>query len=220
MINFRASSIAEIMSDGKGADGLSVSAKTFLNGMAKEFVYGFCETIDTKYFKKGIQCEDAGIDLLNDVLFENYTKNTERKTNEWITGEADIVVPSKKIVDVKAAWSLATFPATSDEVSAIAKKSGYDFQGAAYMWLWDIDEFEIAYYMVTTPEDLRKYEQPEIHEVDHIDPALRISLCQFKRDKAIEEKMKSKVIAARNYLENYAAQIRIDHKHEEIRKAA
>ena len=220
MMHFRASSIAELMGDGKGADGLSVTAKTFLNGIAKEFVYGFNEIIDTKYFKKGIQCEDAGIDLLNDVLFANYVKNTERKTNDWIAGEADIVIPCHKIIDMKAAWSLATFPATSDEVAAIAKKSGYDYQGAAYMWLWDVDEFEIAYYMVSTPEDLRKYEQPKIHEVDNIDPALRISRCQFKRDKAIEEKMKSKVIAARNYLENYTAQIRLDHKHEEIRKAA
>jgi len=220
MIHFRASAISELMADGKGSDGLSVGAKTYLNSMAKEFFYGFTEVIDNKYFKKGIQCENIGIELLNDVLFTNYKKNTERKKNDWITGEPDIIIPGKKIIDIKLAWSLATFPATSDEVAATSKKSGYDYQLAAYMWLFDIDEAEIAYCMVTTPEDLRKYEQPELHEVDHIDTALRVSRCTFKRDKGIEEKMKSKVIAARNYLENYAAQIRLDHIHDEIRKAA
>ena len=210
---FRASGIAEIMGDGKGADGLSVTAKTYLNGIAKEFAYGFHEKIDTKYFRKGIQCEAEGIELLNNVMFTKYEKNTARIDNEWITGECDILVPKVKVIDVKAAWSLATFPATSDEVAATSKKSGYDFQLAAYMWLYDVDLSEVVYYMVSTPEELRKYEQPEIHEVDHIHPSLRITVCQFKRDAAIEAKMKSKVIAARNYLENYAAQIRLDHQH-------
>lgn len=211
-IKFRASSIAEIMADGKGADVLSVGAKTFLNGIAKEYVYGFRETIDTKYFKKGIECEQAAIDLYNNVFFTNHKKNETRLTNEWVTGECDILVPKVKVIDIKNAWSLPTFPDTADDVLAIAKKSGYDYQGHSYMALYDVDEFEVAYCMTTTPEDLRKWEQAEIHEVDHIDPALRVTRATIKRDSAIEAKMIAKVKVAQEYLKNRVAQIHLEHR--------
>jgi len=211
-ITFRASSIAELMADGKGADGLSVGAKTFLNGIAKEYVYGFREEIDTKYFKKGIECEQAAIDLYNMVTLSRHEKNTVRLTNEWVTGECDILVPKTKVIDIKNAWSLATFPATSDDVLAIAKKSGYDYQGYSYMALFDVPEFEVAYTMVTTPEELRKWEQPEIHEVDHIDPALRVTRATIKRDAEIEAKMIAKVKVAQAYLRRRVEQIYEEHE--------
>lgn len=214
MIRFRASAFAALMGNGKGEDGLTVEAKTYLNGIAKEFVYGFSNVISSKYFDKGIQCEEEAIELYNNVFFTRHTKNSERRENSWLTGEADIVVPGKKIIDIKNAWSLPTFPATSDEVMAIAKKSGYDYQGRAYMALWDVDEFEVAYCMVSTPEELRRYESAEIHEVDHINPALRITRATIKRDKAIEEKMELKAAAAREYLANMVAQINVEHRHE------
>jgi len=210
--HFRASAIAEIMGDGKGADGLSVSAKTFIKGLAKEYVYAYHKMIQSKYFDKGIQCEDAAIDLYNEVFFTRYEKNAERRTNDWITGEPDIIVPGKLIIDIKNAWSLDTFPATSEDVADIAKKSGYDYQGRAYMWLWDIEEFEVAYCLVSTPSELCRYEQQDLHDVEHINPSLRITRTRITRDRAIEEKMKSKVIAAREYLANQVAIINYEHK--------
>ncbi|MGZ3235753.1 MAG: hypothetical protein ACXU8A_00085 [Burkholderiaceae bacterium] len=211
MIHIRASMISDLMTDGKRPDGLGVGAITALNAMAKEYVYGFNEVINTKYFNKGIQCEDDAIELYNNVFFANLVKNKERKTNDWLTGECDIIIPGKKIIDIKCAWSLPTFPATTDEVVAIAKKSGYDYQGHAYMHLWDVDEFEVAYCMVSTPEDLRRYEQVELHEVDHIDPALRVTRCTIKRDKSLEEKMKAKVLVAREYLLRQVELIKTEH---------
>lgn len=209
---FRASSIAKIMGDGKGADGLSVDAKTFLNGLAKEYVYSFHKVIQSKYFDKGIQCEDSAIELYNEVFFTNFAKNAERRNNDWITGEPDIVVPNTRIIDIKNAWSLDTFPATQAEVAEVAKKAGYDFQGRAYMWLWDIEEFEVAYCLVSTPSDLCRFEQQDLHDVDHINPALRITRARIKRDRAIEEKMKAKVIAAREYLADAVATINLEHR--------
>lgn len=210
--HFRASGISEIMGDGKGADGLSVAAKTYLKGLAKEYVYSYHKMVQSKYFDKGIQCEDSAIELYNEVFFTNYTKNTERRTNDFITGEPDIIVPGKLIIDIKNAWSLDTFPATSEDAAEIAKKSGYDFQGRAYMWLFDIDEFEVAYCLVSTPSELCRYEQQDLHDVDHINPSLRITRTQIKRDRAIEEKMKQKVIAAREYLANQVAIINLEHR--------
>jgi len=210
--HFRASGIAQIMGDGKGADGLSVTAKTYLDGLAKEYVYGYNKVVKSKYFDKGIQCEAAAIDLYNEVFFTNHTKNAERRTNDWITGEPDIIVPGAKIIDIKNAWDLATFPATSSQVEKIAKEAGYDYQGRAYMWLFDIDEFEVAYCLVSTPSDLCRFEQQDLHDVDHINPALRITRTRISRDKAIEDKMKEKVIVAREYLANAVAVINLEHR--------
>lgn len=210
MIRFRASAIAEIMADGKGEE-LSVGAKTYLKALAKEFIYGYSEVVTSKYMDKGTRCEQDAIDLYNHVFFTDYKKNEERRTNEWFTGEPDIIIPSSKIIDIKNAWSLATFPATVDDVHAISKKSGYDFQGRVYMHLFDVPEFEVAYCMVSTPEDLRKWEQAELHEVDHIDPNLRVTRAAFQRDDAIERKMIIKVEAAREYLQDAIERILNDH---------
>lgn len=220
MIRIRASSLHEIMGNPKTGDGLSAAAKTYLAGIAKEFSYGFTEVISSKYMDKGIQCEQAAIDLYNMVFFTGHKKNDVRKNNDWLTGECDILVPKKKVIDVKNAWSLATFPATAEEVSAIAKKSGYDWQGHSYMWLEDVDLFELAYCLVSTPEELIRYEQPELHQVDHIDPTMRVTRIFIERDREVEAKIKHKVELAREFLVGYAAQISIDHKHDEFKEAA
>ena len=114
MLKIRASSLAEIMTDPKGKDEtLSVGAKTAITKQAKEFVYGYDEHFSSKYTEKGLLVEDRSIELLNSVLFTDFKKNTERKTNEWLTGEADIV--SDRIIDIKSSWSLTTFPCLAAE---------------------------------------------------------------------------------------------------------
>lgn len=212
MIRFRASSVWEIMGDPRTGTGLSETAKTALNSMAKEFAYGFNAVVDSKEMRKGIECEDKSIALLNAVLFAQYEKNTERRNDEFFTGECDIFVPSERIRDVKTAWSLASFPATVEQVQKIVSKSGYDWQGRVYMRLWDVEEFSVDYCMVSTPEDIRRYEQVELHEVDHIPPHMRITSAHYKRDLALEQKMVDKAGLAREYLKNVIAQINLDHK--------
>ncbi len=48
--------------------------------------------LNNKYINKGIMQENDSIALFNSVMFSNYSKNTERLNNEWLTGEADIVL--------------------------------------------------------------------------------------------------------------------------------
>lgn len=207
MIRFRASSLADIMTDGKEKDEiLSKGAKTALEKMAKEYVYGFNEVISGKYMDKGIIVEDESINLYNSVFFTNHKKNTERKTNEWITGECDIFTGSK-IIDIKSSWSLSTFPATS----AAGIDKTYEWQLRAYLMLWNVDYAEIAYCMVNTPDELIKYEQEELHYVDHIDEALRVTIVPYQRDLTLEAKIKIKVEAARDYLESLVIKIKQQH---------
>lgn len=196
------------MTDPKSKDEvLSVGAKTAIEKLAKQFVYGYDEEISSKYMEKGILVEDHSIDLYNSVFFTNYQKNTERKTNDWITGECDIFTPAK-IIDIKSPWSLATFPATAQ----VGQDKTYEWQGRAYMWLWDVDLFEVAYCLVNTPEELIGFDQPELHYVDHITPELRVTRVQYTRDKTLEEKIKARVEAANEYLDVMVRRIAQEHE--------
>jgi hypothetical protein len=207
MHKFRASSLAEIMTDPKSkSDILSVGAKTVIEKLAKQLVYGYDEEVSSKYMEKGILVEDQSIALYNEVFFTSHKKNTERKENAWITGECDIATPSK-IIDIKSPWSLATFPATAER----GQDKTYEWQGRAYMWLWDVDQFEVAYCLVNTPEELVGYEQPELHFVDHITPDLRVTRVIYERDKSLEEKIMQRVTDANAYLDQMVKQIAAEH---------
>lgn len=185
---------------------LSAGAKTHIENIAKQKVYGYDEFVTTKYMDKGIAVEEQSIELYNSVFFTSHVKNTERKTNDWITGEADIATPSK-IIDIKSSWSLATFPVTASQ----GKDSAYEWQLRAYMWLWGVDHAEVAYCLVSTPEELLKWEDEKLHYVDYITPELRVTLVKYERDKELEDKIKTKCEAANAYLESFTQEIAKQH---------
>lgn len=201
------SSVAKIMPEPKAkGEILSVGAKTYLNQLAKELVYGFRERIDTKPMRKGIECEQDSIDLYNDLFFTSHTKNTERRSNDILTGEADIV-GEDLIIDLKTAWSLATFPATPEE----AHSDLYEWQGRAYMLLWDKPFFELAYCLVDTPESLIGYEQPELHYVSHIPAHMRVTRVRYKREAEKELRLIEKCQAAQVYIAEQIERIKAAH---------
>jgi hypothetical protein len=207
MFRIRCSSLSKIMTEPKSKEEvLSVGAKTYVEELAKQFVYNFEKDVTAKEMEKGLIVEQQCIDLLNEVLFTQFVKNTERRTNDWLTGECDIFT-GRKIHDIKAPWSLSTFPAT---VFA-GRNKDYEFQLRGYMMLWDVDESEIDYCLVSTPDELIRYEPEAIHYVDHIDPMLRVTRVPYKRDKALEEKIKQKVDAAREYFDQIVQTIAEEH---------
>ena len=177
---------------------LSQTAKSYIIQLAKENFYGYRTELNNKYVLKGLEQEQDSIDLLNAVRFENYVKNQERVTNEYLTGCCDIITEDL-ILDLKTSWSLDTFPATSYELKDL---SDYEWQGRAYMYLYDRPTFELCYVMVSThPEFLSLYDPMDMHEVDHIDPAKRITSIRFERDKELEIRMEEKLLAASLFYE-------------------
>lgn len=186
---------------------LSAGAKTALGKMAKELLYGYKLNVTGKYMDKGLIVEDQSIELYNSVFFTEHVKNTVRLENEWITGECDIIVPGKKGIDIKSSWSLDTFPA----VSADGEETIYEWQCRGYMMLWDVPEWDVAYCMVDTPDELIKYEQEDLHYVGHIDERMRVTVVNYKRDMALEEKIKRKVEAARRYMNSVMFNIKAEH---------
>ena len=205
-IIFRASALSAIMTDGKGNDELSVGAKTYVTKLAKEFIYGYDERVTTKYMDKGLRVEDESIDLYNAVHLSSHAKNKERKTNGWITGEADIVADDR-IIDIKSSWCLTTFYVLADQ----GRDTGYEWQLRAYMMLWDKPRADIAYCLVSTPDDLIGYESKQLHKVDHINRELRVTIVPYKRDAALEDKIKIKVEAARVYYDQVIQEISKQH---------
>jgi hypothetical protein len=189
------------------SEALSVGAKTYIEELAKEFVYGFEKVVTSKEMEKGQLVEAHSIQLINEVFFTNYTKNDERRENEWITGECDIYVPGRKIIDVKSPWSLATFPATM----FAGQDKDYEWQLRGYCMLWDVPLGEINYAMVNTPDELIRFEDPGMHYVDHIDPSLRITRVPYERDRSLEDKIKEKVEAARKYFNEIVEMIAMEH---------
>lgn len=186
---------------------LSAGAKTYIEDIAKEYLYGFHEVVTGKYMDKGLIVEDESIELYNSVFFTNYKKNTERRTNDFITGECDIIDPGVKGIDIKSSWSLSTFPATA----AAGHDKLYEWQCRGYMMLWDVPEWHVAYCMVNTPDELIKFEQEELHYVDQIDEALRVTVVRYMRDADLEAKITAKVTAAREYLERIVSEIKRQH---------
>ena len=205
-ILFRASALSTIMTDGKGKDELSVGAKTYVTKLAKEMIYGYDEKVSSKYMDKGLAVEDESIDLYNAVHLTSYVKNTERKTNDWITGEADIVADDR-IIDIKSSWCLTTFPVLADQ----GRDIGYEWQLRAYMMLWDKPRADIAYCLVSTPDDLIGWENKSLHQVDHINRELRVTIVPYERDAVLEDKIKIKVQAARVYYDQVIQEISKQH---------
>jgi len=206
-MKFRASSLGKIMTDPKFKDEiLSVGAKTELQYIAKELVYGYTRTFSSKYTDKGLAVENESIALYNSVHFTNYVKNNERKTNEWITGECDIFT-GDRIIDIKSSWSIDTFPVMSED----AHDKNYEWQMRAYMMLWNVQLAEVAYCLVDTPDDLIGYEPVDYHYVSQIPEVLRVTSVVYTRDDALEAKIKRKVEEANRYLDELVKQIAKEH---------
>lgn len=177
--------------------GLSESAKKVVEDEIRALYFGVRERVSSKQMQKGIDCEQVSIELLNNVEFrlsKPYVKNTERKSNEWITGECDIYDPDTKLIrDIKTSWSLATFPLFATNAD------DYEWQMRGYMWLWDCNEASVDYCLVDTPEHLIGYEQRELHIVSHIEPEKRVKSFVYERDLEKEERIKQRVEQLREY---------------------
>ena len=204
-MKFRASQLGKLMTSSRTkGEVLGQTAKSYIIQKAKEDFYEYKTELNNKYILKGIHQEQDSIDLLNAVRFESYKKYEHRAENEWLTGSCDIITEDL-IIDIKSSWSLETFPATSYELKDLSE---YEWQGRAYMWLYDRPRFELCYVMVSTADDiLSDYDSYAIHKVDHIDPAKRITSIRFERDKELEIQMAERLIEATKFYKEVINQL-------------
>lgn len=200
-ILFRASMIGKLMTEPRSkAEGpLSQGARAAIRDIAAQHILGIDFEASSKEMEKGVECEPASIALLNRVLGLALTKNTERRSDEFMTGECDLFnAPARDGFDLKTAWSAATFPILADDIGGSARTL-YEWQCRAYTKLWDADRWHVAYALVNTPERLIGYEPQSMHFFDHIPEHMRLTVWTIERDAAKEAAMTEKLRHARAY---------------------
>lgn len=198
-MKFRCSSIGKLMTEprSKSEGVLSVGAKTYIRELAAQEIFGVDFEVSSKYIEKGIEAEGDSIDLLNSVRGLSLVKNTERRDNEFITGECDLFDDdAKRGHDIKTSWSIATFPI----IVADCEDKLYEWQMRGYMALWDADEWEVNYCLVDTPDRLIGFEPMPLHVVSHLPEWMRVTTWTVKRDLEKEAAIYEKVKAANEYL--------------------
>ena len=219
-MHFRCSSLGKLMTEprSKSEGVLSVGAKTYIRELAAQEIFGVEFEVSSKAIEKGIEVEGDAIDLLNSVRGLSLFKNTERKSNEFITGECDLFdAEAKRGHDIKSSWSIATFPITV----ADCEDRLYEWQMRGYMALWDADEWEVNYCLVDTPDRLIGFEPMHLHVVSHLPEWMRVTTWTVKRDLEKEAAIYEKVKAANEYLTSVINEFDQTHAANQIlRKAA
>lgn len=211
---FRASSIGRIMTEPRTkAEGvLSVGARTYIRELAQQEIFGIDFEFSSKEMEKGIEVEQDSIALLNRVRGLSLAKNTERRSNKHVTGECDLYDPStRKGYDLKSSWSAKTFPGWVVD----CEDRMYEWQCRTYLWLWDAEEWSVAYALVDTPERLIGYEPIQMHIVGHIPEHMRLTEWTIKRDTSKEALIREKVEAAQAYYREVIAEFNEIHKQQE-----
>ena len=203
-MNWHPSSLGKLMTTPKSkSENLSQGAKTYIRQVAKQDFFGYRVELDNKFINKGKDQEQDSIDLLNAVRFTNYKKNDVRIEDEYMTGECDILADDR-VIDIKTSWNLETWPATPGE----AHDNDYEWQGRAYLMLYEREIFELVFCMVTTKDELlNQWEQIDLHRVDHIAPEKRITSVIYERDLEKEELIREKLIFANEYYSQYINQL-------------
>jgi len=127
---------------------LSETAKTFVRNSVIEFKTKRRKEIKSKYLEKGILVEQDSVDLLCDVTGEFYDHRTTRITDDYFTGECDLL-SDNKVTDIKSSFDIFTF-FESDF------KDLYYWQGQVYCRLYNKQYFDLAYCLVDMPRAMFK----------------------------------------------------------------
>jgi len=202
---------------------LSDTAKSFVKQNWLWLEKGYKEELKNKFIRKGLYAEEESISLLSRVTGNFYTKNEERRKNDFIQGECDLL-GDNVILDVKTSWDLKTF--MNGDLSDL-----YEWQLRCYMELWDVDNAILAYCLVDSPEAMVINDCQRLHyefnslnpdygdndelwnlytkECDQIRKNLiisdrvpeneRVKLYIIKRDKALMDQLYERISHARDY---------------------
>lgn len=199
---FRCSALKNIMTAPKSKNAvLSETAKSEIKKLAKEDVFGYQAFTGNKYTKKGIELESEAIRLSGLLRFREFNKNTQRLSNDYITGECDILTDDL-IIDIKCSWDIGTHPFFDDDATAKVKEAGYDWQMQGYMWLYERELAEIDFWLLPTPSHLiAGYEDGNqlIDLVNSIDVNKRLKTVKIERDEAMITKMQEVIPHAQAY---------------------
>jgi hypothetical protein len=215
-LKIRCSSLGKIMTNPRSKnEALSQTAKSYIEELAREHLFGIKKTFKSRYTDKGNTVEDLSIELVENVLDLSFiSKNVEYFENDFIKGTPDVITDNL-IIDVKSSWSGDTFPFFEKELPTI----DYYYQVLGYMWLTGRRNAIVAYCLINTPEEIvndeirrtawSKYEiEPSeetvrdvmaLHNFDNIPKERRLKAFLVEYNESVIEKMKEKIIDCRKY---------------------
>lgn len=158
----RSSSLGYLMTEpqSKADREAGLLSKTAQKHLIEVYVaekYGRRKDIQTKQMKKGIQVEDESIRLLSMFMGEDFLKNEERFSNDYITGLPDIIT-NDCIIDIKSSYDIWTFLGNMpDKLDSL-----YYWQMMCYMWLTGKPKAKIAYCLSNTPFGMIEQEKKSL----------------------------------------------------------
>ncbi len=215
-MKIRCSSLGKIMTAPRSkSEVLSQTAKTYIEELAKEHLFGIKKVFKSRYTDKGNEVEEKAIELTEEVLaFEFLTKNEEYFENDYIKGTPDIITHSL-VIDVKSSWSGDTFPFFESELP----NKDYYYQVMGYMWLTGKKNALISYCLINTPEEIvndeirrtawGKYEiEPSeetirdvvaLHSFEHIPKDRRVKAFHVEYNEGVVNEIKTRIEHCRTY---------------------
>lgn len=215
-MKMRCSALGKIMIEPRSkSEVLSQTAKTYIQELLLEDMYGIKKEFSSRFTDKGLIQEDESIDLAARVLDLPFcTKNDEYFENDFIKGTPDLVLDDE-IIDIKTSWDGSTFPWFAEELPT----KDYYWQLMGYMWLTGRKHGRIVYCLVDTPEDIvldeirrtswKKFElevtdetEKEVrakHEFNHIPENLRVKEFKVEYSEESVNKIIEKIGAAKEY---------------------
>ena len=222
---FRCSGLGDLMTESRSkSDPISETTKKALLKIWIELKYNRRKSIQNKYLEKGILQEEESITLYSSVKKDFLVNNKARMSNDFITGEWD-VLKDGVVTDIKTAWDFETF--FSHKLDGKMNKSYY-WQLQGYMMLTGSKKGVIAYCLVNTREHLIESEkrslwyklgQPSLDDEKYLQSCDEIDKNSIfddipKEDRVIEqfvdrdedaiEKLKERILTCRQWMaENF-----------------
>lgn len=145
----RASKGGLLLTSGKDELKLGTSLITYLKTWYAENKSGVFEEIKSKYFSKGLICENELIDITASQLgLGILEKNEVRFHDEHFQGVPDVIT-DEYIIDTKNSWSYATF---LDSVMSPIDKD-YEAQLQIYMHLTGVKKAKLVYGLLDVPAE-------------------------------------------------------------------
>lgn len=202
------------------SDELSEGAKSYIEEMVDEMVYGYKTTISSREMTKGTDVENESIEVYNRLFFRSYHKLAEfddyyelkhGKNNLISVGHPDIVdADTMKVIDIKSPWSKKTMPKTVKKAEKKVKEAGYDWQVKHYLYMltkmtgkkWT--DGEVAFVLSNTPEELiPDNEADSLHYMDDLSDELRVTIVKVELTDDDISWMDSQLMKAESYAKMY-----------------
>ncbi len=164
--------------------------------MVKVFInekYGRSKSIQNKYLEKGISQEEDSITLYSKFKKNYFVNNKARMSNEFITGEWDIL-KNEIVTDIKTSWDIFSFFKAKNETL----NKDYYFQLHGYMSLTGAKSATLAYCLVNTPLNLIEQEKknlwfklncPDLQSIEYLAGCEEIERLSIYEDIPVNERV-------------------------------